>query len=71
MDQYVIITVYSDLFCSKGPKSYFICLNIMYIVYDMMLRLQVKVNKTTDLSDRSQYDTHFRNKHPYGHIMTS
>ena len=37
----------------------------------MRLRLQVKVNKTTDLSDRSQYDTHFRNKRPYGHIMTS
>ena len=32
MDQYVIIRVYSDS-CSEGPQSYFLCLNIMYIVY--------------------------------------
>ena len=30
----------------------------------MRLRLQVKVNKTADLSGRNQNDTYFRNKSP-------
>ena len=32
MDQYVI-TVFRFIFCSKGPKSYFLCLNIMLVYY--------------------------------------
>ena len=41
MDQYVLITVYSDFVCSKRPKSYFLCLNIMYIPVVYYIRNEV------------------------------